>query len=126
SYLLPSTVHVLCSILRPPPRSTLFPYTTLFRSQLSRRRLQQFPGAPVLDKIRSGREDRGGSRRGEMRGRRRLADRLEGHDLRFVGRRPISANATIARTLAESLRRRRRADLREPARLAASLARSES
>src|SRR5690606_41660429 len=27
--------HVLHVLLRPPPRSTLFPYTTLFRSSLS-------------------------------------------------------------------------------------------
>src|SRR5207248_9599597 len=27
-----SLLHFLFSILRPPPRSTLFPYTTLFRS----------------------------------------------------------------------------------------------
>src|SRR5256885_9019569 len=31
-------------MIRPPPRSTLFPYTTLFRS---RRKRQGAPGAPV-------------------------------------------------------------------------------
>src|SRR5215475_8548115 len=85
--------------------------------QFPRRRLQQFSGAPLLDKIRPGREDGSGSRRGEMRGRRSLADRLEGHDLRFVGRWGVPADTTIARTLAESLRSRRRADLRELASL---------
>src|SRR5439155_19436422 len=29
--------HLFFSMIRPPPRSTLFPYTTLFRSQLRRR-----------------------------------------------------------------------------------------
>src|SRR5688572_33382651 len=31
--VLPSNHHALFSTIRPPPRSTLFPYTTLFRSQ---------------------------------------------------------------------------------------------
>src|SRR5205809_4991167 len=31
-------------MLRRPPRSTLFPYTTLFRSLALRRRLEGFPG----------------------------------------------------------------------------------
>src|SRR5436853_5463354 len=39
---LPSSVLILCRffflMIRRPPRSTLFPYTTLFRSQLDHRR----------------------------------------------------------------------------------------
>src|SRR5437899_6655164 len=31
-------IMLLCSILRRPPRSTLFPYTTLFRSEIYRGR----------------------------------------------------------------------------------------
>src|SRR5437870_10490263 len=30
--ILPTYIFIFFSILRPPPRSTLFPYTTLFRS----------------------------------------------------------------------------------------------
>src|SRR5438034_7404633 len=32
------TIHTIVSTLRPPPRSTLFPYTTLFRSHLAVKR----------------------------------------------------------------------------------------
>src|SRR5262249_61743344 len=34
----PSHLSLLFLTIRPPPRSTLFPYTTLFRSALARRR----------------------------------------------------------------------------------------
>src|SRR5438093_3302773 len=34
-------------MLRPPPRSTLFPYTTLFRSQTPQQRVQSVPGLLV-------------------------------------------------------------------------------
>src|SRR5438270_12794151 len=34
SYTNLSSLHLLFFIIRPPPRSTLFPYTTLFRSHL--------------------------------------------------------------------------------------------
>src|SRR5690606_40991240 len=52
----------LSSIIRPPPRSTLFPYTTLFRSRRDQRR-----GQP------EGRQD------GQRQGPRRPADeRLDG------------------------------------------------
>src|SRR5215204_3641493 len=34
-------------MIRPPPRSTLFPYTTLFRSPRARRRLADCPAAPA-------------------------------------------------------------------------------
>src|SRR5690348_18165470 len=36
-------------MIRPPPRSTLFPYTTLFRSRLSPR--LQFEGVPPFERI---------------------------------------------------------------------------
>src|SRR3712207_7700328 len=50
-------------MIRRPPRSTLFPYTTLFRSQLL---LQQRPG---------GRVEAGGVGAAEDHGRRRLGAR---------------------------------------------------
>src|SRR5260221_8870466 len=43
-------------MIRRPPRSTLFPYTTLFRSRSLRRLLRQHPGLP-----RHGRGDAGRS-----------------------------------------------------------------
>src|SRR5207248_8846433 len=33
-------------MIRPPPRSTLFPYTTLFRSRRRRRRVPMSPSSP--------------------------------------------------------------------------------
>src|SRR2546430_12176240 len=42
-------------MIRPPPRSTLFPYTTLFRSHLERRGLAQFG----RDEVRRGDADDG-------------------------------------------------------------------
>src|SRR5205823_10785968 len=38
-------------MIRPPPRSTLFPYTTLFRSQFRRRRRRR-PPSPEQDRSR--------------------------------------------------------------------------
>src|SRR5205807_9065619 len=38
-------LHSFLSLLPPPPSSTLFPYTTLFRSQLARRCEQPRPDA---------------------------------------------------------------------------------
>src|SRR5256886_7337306 len=52
-------------MIRRPPRSTLFPYTTLFRSARTRRRGRREPGiagALVLDEKRRG-EDVAGARR---------------------------------------------------------------
>src|SRR3712207_7748920 len=42
-------VYVFCLMIRRPPRSTLVPYTTLFRSCLSRNRMTSAtkPGRPV-------------------------------------------------------------------------------
>src|SRR5256885_11027251 len=51
-------------MLRPPPRSTLYPYTTLFRSTDRTRKQQRVRHA--------GEDDRG---RGEQRGTPRVADR---------------------------------------------------
>src|SRR5438045_7587529 len=42
-------------MLRPPPRSTLFPYTTLFRSDLRRRRHQEHAVGLLLRVRRAGR-----------------------------------------------------------------------
>src|SRR5688572_31541667 len=38
-------------MLRRPPRSTLFPYTTLFRSDVARLRGRMILGEPVLDRL---------------------------------------------------------------------------
>src|SRR5207249_9834958 len=35
-YATPTSLHIFLLILRPPPRSPLFPYTTLFRSRRAR------------------------------------------------------------------------------------------
>src|SRR5579863_4758642 len=40
--LCPSVAVIFCLMIRPPPRTTLFPYTTLFRSS----RAGSPPGAP--------------------------------------------------------------------------------
>src|SRR5436309_3891028 len=59
-------------MLRPPPRSTLFPYTTLFRS---RRLLSESPARAVHRLVRLSRGVRGGrataARRVQARRRRR-------------------------------------------------------
>src|SRR5205809_4593998 len=48
---------------RPPPRSTLFPYTTLFRSPLRRRRGGGPPGwPPAVPRIPPHRQDRKSTR----------------------------------------------------------------
>src|SRR3989442_9742481 len=39
-------------MIRRPPRSTLFPYTTLFRSLLGEQRLRDPPGAVVVGELR--------------------------------------------------------------------------
>src|SRR5438034_11834947 len=41
-------------MIRPPPRSTLFPYTTLFRSPHRRRSLVETRGSPSSCPLRSG------------------------------------------------------------------------
>src|SRR2546423_5254375 len=64
-------------MIRRPPRSTLFPYTTLFRSQVRGPEQGQPDGAdalrdadaPLPRGARGGRPPRGGDRRGDPRGR---------------------------------------------------------
>src|SRR5688572_30976412 len=70
-------------MIRPPPRSTLFPYTTLFRSQRPRR-----PGGP--SRPRRGRCDRprGRGLRDRDRGRARAAH------LREVDRKSTRLNSS--------------------------------
>src|SRR2546430_8409033 len=41
-------------MIRRPPRSTLFPYTTLFRSRLDRRDADSALPAPVLGRVSAG------------------------------------------------------------------------
>src|SRR3712207_6859392 len=54
-------------MIRRPPRSTLFPYTTLFRSPHGRARPRELP---VLDRLAEGPAD--GARAGERAGARLL------------------------------------------------------
>src|SRR3712207_7366939 len=56
-------------MIRRPPRSTLFPYTTLFRSALRRGRRHAAPGRPARRRLQHGR--RGG---GELRERARAGE----------------------------------------------------
>src|SRR5207249_12212922 len=42
-----------CFLIRPPPRSTLFPYTTLFRSHLSRPPTNRRAHAPLASSARA-------------------------------------------------------------------------
>src|ERR1039458_6131243 len=39
-------------MIRRPPRSTLFPYTTLFRSEIYHRRWQHKPVAQIIEELR--------------------------------------------------------------------------
>src|SRR5437763_9942188 len=58
-------------MLRPPPRSTLFPYTTLFRPQLRpRHRLLGAAAADVLDPRHAGRRALGGALRRDRKSTR--------------------------------------------------------
>src|SRR2546430_8837430 len=61
-------------MIRRPPRSPLFPYTTLFRSRRARRRPPRparGPGAPRPARSRRRRPPRGGARGPSVRDRRR-------------------------------------------------------
>src|SRR3712207_8297179 len=49
------TIVFFFLMIRRPPRSTLFPYTTLFRSAEGRRRRRGLGGLPRLHRRRSGR-----------------------------------------------------------------------
>src|SRR3712207_7695303 len=69
-------------MIRRPPRSTLFPYTTLFRSDGGERQLGQ---------IRLGVD----LRRGDAPGRRHRRTGRELRRLRMYERRPVPALATL-------------------------------
>src|SRR5207249_10667480 len=78
---LPQCIHVhllflLLTLLRPPPRSTLFPYTTLFRSQTEES--AKFDAMP-RSAIRSGFVDLVLPPDAIAREIRRIADRSEEH-----------------------------------------------
>src|SRR5947209_17434323 len=67
-------------MLRPPPRSTLFPYTTLFRSlPVPRRegRLRPLPRPPGGGEGRPGRDRGRAVRRPAPRARRRVDDAVD-------------------------------------------------
>src|SRR2546426_8334157 len=67
-------------MIRRPPRSTLFPYTTLFRSRLSLQRAMRAPSLPSHAK--RGRVGRGPARRRrKSRGRDRKSTRLNSSHL---------------------------------------------
>src|SRR3989475_2210495 len=64
-------------MIRRPPRSTLFPYTTLFRSRPARRRARGFGGAGAVDPRSRRRLGRGGrDRRRQRRPEDRKSTRL--------------------------------------------------
>src|SRR5258707_1538428 len=52
-------------MIRRPPRSTLFPYTTLFRSRAARGRAQLEPGIRLDDLDRLAADRAGGSQEGD-------------------------------------------------------------
>src|SRR3989475_8691264 len=66
-------------MIRRPPRSTLFPYTTLFRSQLGRGRVQR-NGQPELlgtpRELRQARQDRSEEHTSELQSQSNLVCRL--------------------------------------------------
>src|SRR2546426_3140502 len=83
-------------MIRRPPRSTLFPYTTLFRSERAREAPERLEGKPV-DQVDVDRLESGGARVREQLARRLLAldpvDRLlhlEGEVLNAHGE-PVEA-----------------------------------
>src|SRR5438477_5465566 len=54
-----ASFYVFFLMMRPPPRSTLFPYTTLFRSHLRQRELERFEIAAaeqLIDRLRRDRK----------------------------------------------------------------------
>src|SRR2546426_1092447 len=90
-------------MIRRPPRSTLFPYTTLFRSQAGRRRGVRLGDGEGLTEARRtvvvgvARGDRleGVVAGGERAVRRRVGDRAAGHGDRLIG----VAAAAVARAV---------------------------
>src|SRR2546425_11243850 len=72
-------------MIRRPPRSTLFPYTTLFRSHLDRRRVGAVRAVGAVDRV--------------VEAPRRVADLTDAHfDVVFVieAERRVIANARLA------------------------------
>src|SRR2546422_2776001 len=83
-------------MIRRPPRSTLFPYTTLFRSECGDARLgdaRLLDPAPGVERARQSQRDRKG-RRGVLRARRRIhrGDRTR-EAVRLGGRAATPADA---------------------------------
>src|SRR5690349_23281199 len=81
-------------MLRPPPRSTLFPYTTLFRSARERDVLRALPrrdaGAARTSGLRDGRRAVArAARRGPPHRARRRAGRSEEHTSELQSRRDL-------------------------------------
>src|SRR3712207_7704088 len=64
-------------MIRRPPRSTLFPYTTLFRSHELRRELPQYPPEPDVHvtRRRTGHPERAGREQGQSHSRLDVLDR---------------------------------------------------
>src|SRR5438445_4615998 len=62
-------------MIRPPPRSTLFPYTTLFRSE-ARRHLHQVLVGPVAIQVQDPAEPRSEEHTSELQSRQYLVCRL--------------------------------------------------
>src|SRR2546421_3484591 len=69
-------------MIRRPPRSTLFPYTTLFRSQFARARglAQLREAAPPLAHLRERLAHIGVAERGHLRFRERARDELDARE----------------------------------------------
>src|SRR5438270_9086038 len=63
-------------MIRRPPRSTLFPYTTLFRSRLSRSRLRSRRGPQRDRERRRGRQQRSEEHTSELQSQSNLVCRL--------------------------------------------------
>src|SRR5207248_11762068 len=65
-FLLPSTIFFFFLMIRRPPRSTLFPYTTLFRSHVRAQR--SLAGRELVQLQRGGAGARGGDSQGQRTG----------------------------------------------------------
>src|SRR2546430_9926501 len=63
-------------MIRRPPRSTLFPYTTLFRSRLCESRVERVRGSPIEQPARSKRVDRSEEHTSELQSQSNLVCRL--------------------------------------------------
>src|SRR3712207_6911904 len=85
-------------MIRRPPRSTLFPYTTLFRSRPPRRRGRRGPGLATHAPGRPGGHDLLDRRRSRLRG---AADRSEEHTSELQSRQYL-----VCRLLLEKKKKR--------------------